>query len=225
MNLIKTKNKNPKGFYEIIYYDVNGKNKLMFIDDNILCSDGKPYFSRSDDKEIWDLLMEKSLARYERGFSNLSGGLLENAFKFWTGKKCTTHINEDFSEKSHVLHGALKSRYVICVGSMSSDGKTDQEDSNGIYFGHSYAILDVRHYTLMDTIWKWCCWGILGERRNGKETTQITRRFGLMRLRLSLIMIWLGLIIEYSGWSIKILANILDISVFASKRMFKKLIY
>ena len=103
MNIFKTQQKNPKGFYELFYYDANGNKKLMFVDDYILCYDGKPHFTNSDEKEIWAMLMEKALAKYEGGYSNLKGGFQENAFKFWTGKKCTMYKRKDFSMASNSL--------------------------------------------------------------------------------------------------------------------------
>jgi len=147
MNIFQTKQKNPKGFYELFYYDANGNKKLMFVDDHMLCFDGKPHFSKSDDREIWAMLMEKSLAKYEGGYSNLVGGLLENALKFWTGKKCTTYKQENFNENWYYLHNAIKSKFIVCAGTLNKQGKTDQDELNGIYYGHAYSILDVKHYT------------------------------------------------------------------------------
>ncbi len=95
----------------------------------------------------WALLMEKSLAKYEGGYSNLTGDLLDSALRFPTGKKCTQYRNEDFSEKWPVLFDAIKSKNIICAGSLSKEGKTNQDDSDGIYYGHAYSILNAKHFS------------------------------------------------------------------------------
>ena len=144
MDLFKTKSPNPKGLYEIFYYE-NGKKKIMFVDDFIPVNneDGQPYFAKPNGEEIWVMLLEKAFAKFEGGYSNINGGFSCDAFAFFTG--CVTKNVKPLEERCwNQLLGAVNKHHIICSGTFP--GSDSESSANGIFFGHEYSLCDAKEY-------------------------------------------------------------------------------
>jgi len=141
--IFKTRSANPEGFYELYYYH-NGEKKVMFLDDHVVCKDGKPCFAKPNGEEIWVMLLEKLMAKFEGGYNNIDGGFCGDALTFLTGG--VSQHYEKPGDKWHEICSAIKRGNIVTCGTFGAEGKTDKDKVDGICFGHAYSIIDAREY-------------------------------------------------------------------------------
>jgi len=144
--IFKTKSANKEGFYEVYYYE-NGEKKIMFVDDYfpVISYYGSDYsfkFAKPNGEELWVLLLEKAFAKYEGGYSNINGGLINNAFTFFTGGVCK-YIH-DLKSSWDELCSALRRGNILAAG--SKNGRDTDFSYGNIAQGHGYSILDAKEY-------------------------------------------------------------------------------
>lgn len=143
-SIFKTKSMNPYGFYEIYYYE-GTERKIMFVDDYIPydTKEKKPYFARANGNELWCILLEKALAKYENGYSNIHCGNSMCAFQFFTGA-CSRWVKSiNYSIWDDLLYAAKNNHLMVC-GSKGEDHSI--QNDMGIFNQHCYSLLDVREY-------------------------------------------------------------------------------
>ena len=141
--VFKTKSANPDGFYELYYYH-NGQKKVMFLDDHVVTKNGEACFAKPNGEEIWVILLEKLLAKFEGGFNNIDGGFCGDALTFLTGG--VTQYYTELKDKWQEICSAISRKNIVTCGTFSAIGKTDKDKTNGICFGHAYSVLDAREY-------------------------------------------------------------------------------
>ena len=75
LQIFKTKKSNNQCYYEIIFF-INGKYKIVLIDDSIpvIKNTNEPYFSQPNNNEIWDILLEKSWKKVNGGYTKIING-------------------------------------------------------------------------------------------------------------------------------------------------------
>ena len=146
-SIFRSKSADPRGFYEVYYYE-GGKKYIMFVDDYFpyRSSYGKFYFAQPNGAEIWVLIIEKVLAKYEGGYCNIVGGICSQTLEFLTGCITKDYRNLSDSNTWNSILSAINRGDVICCGS-PSDGISDKNCSaRGIHYGHAYSILDAKEY-------------------------------------------------------------------------------
>jgi len=150
--VFKTRSANPEGFYELYFFE-NGERKVMFMDDHVVCRDGKPCFANPNGNEIWVLLLEKLMAKYEGGYNNIDGGFCGDALTFLTGG-VSQHYDQNLKDKWQEICSAIQRGNIITCGTFCAEGKTDKDKNDGICYGHAYSIIDAREYRSKDKNFK-----------------------------------------------------------------------
>ena len=144
--IFKTKSYNDEGFYEMYCFNEYGEKMIIFVDDYFPFDQVQNQFSFSkpNGNELWVMLLEKLIAKYEGGYSNIVGGYTEKAMTFYTGaisKRVCSGLcwNE-------VLVG-IKKNYIICANSNHKAGYThDYGSARNIFYGHAYSVIDAKEY-------------------------------------------------------------------------------
>lgn len=143
--IFKSKIINPYGFYEIYIYEGTEK-RIMFLDDYFPVEKNSRTFvyCKSLENQLWCILLEKALAKYENGYSNIHCGNSKCAFQFFTGAntRWITTLNFDITWKD--LLYAAQNKHLIVSGSRGKDHF--QKDKYGIHNEHTYSILDAKEY-------------------------------------------------------------------------------
>ena len=142
--IFRTSSINPDGYYELFYYEA-GEKKLMYLDDYVVCQDGEIHFAKPNGEEIWVILLEKLMAKFEGGYNNLQGGYCHEALPFLTGGICQTLDN--LKSRWNEICSAINRGNIVTCGTFSKEGKTDQNERDGIHYGHAYSILDAKEFT------------------------------------------------------------------------------
>jgi len=122
---------NKDGYYEIYFYEKNGKRKLMFLDDYFpvfssaysnshACID-KAYFSEPSLKnEIWMQILEKAYAKYEGGYANITDGDVLSEIYFYTGAISYKYPTKGLTEE------------IIWENLIASSSAKNSNNNNGI---------------------------------------------------------------------------------------------
>jgi len=142
--VFKTKSANPEGYYELFFYH-DGVKYTMFLDDYIVTKNGKSVFANPNGNEIWVILLEKLLAKYEGGYNNIDGGFCSDALTFLTGA-VTQHFPNP-KNKWREICSAIQRRNIVTCGTYCKKGYTDKDDRDGICYGHAYSVIDAREYS------------------------------------------------------------------------------
>ena len=88
-----------KGYYEVIFFDNNGDNIIVYVDDYIIVNKlTQPFFSRVKEKDKYiigiGLIIEKAYAKYNGGYINIKGEYqLNSSYYYFTGIPSKTIIN------------------------------------------------------------------------------------------------------------------------------------
>ncbi len=152
--IFKTKNINPYGYYEIYFYEGIEK-RIMFLDDYIPIDEtnetdeteidnNKPYFCRGNKNQLWCILMEKALAKYENGYSNIHCGNSKCSFQFFTGANTRWITTLDSNYTWEDIFYAANNNHVMVAGSKGENHS--KKDKYGIHNEHTYSILDAKEY-------------------------------------------------------------------------------
>ena len=151
--IFKTQTLNPDGFYEIYFYETDGTKHIMFLDDyfpflnlsgsstdekNSLCA-------ISNGEEIWVMLLEKAYAKYEGGWANIQGGLINPELKFFTGYNCKD-LNLAAESAWKEILDACKRDNIVCCRSVSGSGSHSNKSEKNIANSHAYSILEADEY-------------------------------------------------------------------------------
>lgn len=146
--VFKTQTVNPDGYYELFYFE-NGKQKVIFIDDNVVMQKSAFMpdfqFAKPNGEELWVMLIEKAYAKYEGGYSNILGGLMYPELRWLTGA-LTREIRTTDPQCWNEIYNAAKARHILVTGSLTGSGNHNKKSLKGISNGHAYSILDAKEY-------------------------------------------------------------------------------
>lgn len=129
---------------------IAGEFTSVVVDDYIPVKNGKPIFCRTQENELWAILLEKAFAKLHGNYGATEGGKSGMALHILTGQPSydLLHENLDQDKESHELNiEELWERflkfdrrgYSIGCGTAGFDCK-EIEDS-GILGGHAYTLI------------------------------------------------------------------------------------
>ena len=136
-----TKDYNPDGFYSLILF-LDGEYQIVFIDDYFPCLKGTniPYFSKSNNFELWPLLLEKAWAKVNGSYVNSISGWPNDVFRVFTGF-CCEDLNHEEGTMEKIWEKIKKvkdNNGIIC-----SSTKNDYELNDvGLICGFTYTLLN-----------------------------------------------------------------------------------
>ena len=139
--------KNPYGFYPI-WLHINGSWKRYIIDDYlpVTKSSNQLAFSKTEENELWVVLIEKAYAKAYGSFWKIAGGDPVHALRDLTGAPYDRI--SDFSNPDEVfkkLKKANDQKYMMTSFTANTQIREEKADT-GIVSGHAYSILDVQLY-------------------------------------------------------------------------------
>lgn len=117
-----SKKKQDAGIYCVNFY-INGTKEAIYVDDLFPCSKDtkKPIFNRSDQEELWVMILEKAFAKICGGYANIEEGYTSEAQSDLTGAPVEIYINGDeemtSDERFSILWYSDYKNYIMCAGS------------------------------------------------------------------------------------------------------------
>ena len=136
-----TKDYNPDGFYSLILF-LDGEYQIVFIDDYLPCLKGTniPYFSKSNNFELWPLLLEKAWAKVNGSYVNSLSGWPNDVFRTFTGFCCEDLNHEEGTvEKIWEKIKKVKDNNGIICSSTKNDFEINDA---GLICGFTYTLLN-----------------------------------------------------------------------------------
>ena len=137
-----TKEYNPKGFYTLVLF-LDGEYQIIYVDDYFPCFKGTniPYFSKSNNFELWPLILEKAWAKVNGSYSNSISGWPSDIFRAFTGFCCEDlNHNEETEERLwNIIKKAKENNGIIS----SCTKNEDVINEYGLINGYTYSVLEV----------------------------------------------------------------------------------
>ena len=100
-----------------------------------------PAFSKTINKELWVLILEKVWAKINHTYENTITGFASEAFRCLTGAPVEFHSHDYTEDIWDQIVEADQRNYIICT----SAGKTNLSDEDynkiGLVSDHSYAVI------------------------------------------------------------------------------------
>ena len=136
-----------KGYYEVIFFDNNGDNIIVYVDDYIIVDNlTQPFFSRVEEKDKYiigiGLIIEKAYAKYNGGYINIKGEYqLNSSYYYFTGIPSKTIINLNLFSNENIndmVESDLERKNVVTCGTK----KLDPFPISGIVGNHAYTIME-----------------------------------------------------------------------------------
>jgi hypothetical protein len=113
-NLFVSDKLQKEGIYAVRMYK-NGEEQEVVIDDYIPCKDGEPIFSRSNDKELWVMLLEKAWAKLHSSYHRIIGGQAHLTLRDLTGAPSYEFETKDEDAWDKILSADM-SNYIMAAG-------------------------------------------------------------------------------------------------------------
>ena len=139
-----------KGYYEINFYDKNGDNIIVYVDDYILVYDGKiPYFASVQEKDTFIvgryLLIEKAFAKMNGSYFNINGGYngIDASYAL-TGIRPIKLGRSFFSLDEIKIYNII--RTIFITENLMISGTKNKISFKGLYGNHMYSILYIEEY-------------------------------------------------------------------------------
>lgn len=130
----------------------------VVIDDTVACQpvSKSPIFTRSSQKELWVILMEKAWAKINGGFQNISAGLTREALRGFTGASCKTFFTQQNREEiwKKLMVGDKMNFIMTAATDDLNNGSDDYQDKIGICGSHAYSLLAVYEITNVNGLWQ-----------------------------------------------------------------------
>ena len=145
---------NPSGCYPInIFY--KGEQKTIIVDDYFPFdpSTKTPAFSRSEDNDLWVLLLEKCWAKVNESYENIISGHITEAFHFLTGSPTTSLDNNKIDKEKlwEIIKQSHLKNYIVVASANKSTLSQEDYVSIGLISEHSYTILSSIELTETNT--------------------------------------------------------------------------
>ena len=128
-----------------IYFYINGKRKLILIDEYFAFDKKNNLFygSSYDKSEIWVSLIEKAWAKLKGSYENTNKGEANEAFEALTGA-FTKQIKIKKINKDRLWNILKDSKdFPICAGTINSDLFDDNFSALGLKDNHEYTIMEI----------------------------------------------------------------------------------
>jgi calpain-15 len=137
LDLFVTRKVNPYGLYAI-KLNIDGEWKVVCVDDYIPIKWGKPVFSKSQNQDLWVILLEKAWAKVCGSYQSIESGVAKEVLKLLSGAPTEFFLTkeEDFITK---LEECAKQKCIMVSGSFKEASKL-----TGLVPGHAYSILKVK---------------------------------------------------------------------------------
>ena len=126
-----------------------GKWRIIDVDDYVPFVIGVPAFSKSNDKELWVIILEKAWSKIYGSYKQIEAGFPEEPLHDLTGAPIK-HIflnvkSEKYEEQWKYLLLASTKEWPMVAS--SKPGSDSDQSATGIYQGHAYTFLNA---TLLD---------------------------------------------------------------------------
>lgn len=134
---------------EVKYYSVKilykGKWLTIDMDEYVPYLNGTPAFSKSIDKEVWVIILEKAWAKLYTNYKRIEAGYPEEPLHDLTGapiKQIYTRQggSDKEAEWKYLLRASQLEYSMVCSSNPGSDTNTSQ---SGVVQGHAYTLLKV----------------------------------------------------------------------------------
>lgn len=129
------------GCYCVKIYDM-GVPMEVIVDDFVPCISKTqgPAFTRTNQSELWVLLLEKAWAKTYVSYDNIEAGLTREALHDLTGAPTKTIWTDQPELWENILKGE-KRNWIMTAGSNDSESGSEDVAANGIVAGHAYSLL------------------------------------------------------------------------------------
>ena len=142
--LFRTLKANENGYYEIIM-NLNGEWNVVIIDDFIPCNKitKKPLFCKSNNSEIWVLLLEKAWAKVNGGYVNIIGGWPCDVLEAITPFCVKDYSNKEYLKSNNldelwntIYESDLRGNIMTCTSNLE-----ESSVNNGLVSKHAFTII------------------------------------------------------------------------------------
>ena len=144
-----TKEVNSAGVY-LIYFYINGVKTPVMIDDKFPCHpSGKIAFCKSQEEELWAMILEKAWAKLHGTFVRTEGGLPCFACSHLMGVPSHHTLHSRIKDKEKFLKEIMeadKRNYTLIASSGETEGGQQTDGGEGIITGHAYSLIDLHEF-------------------------------------------------------------------------------
>ena len=130
-----------------IYLRINGKWKLILLDDYIPCDNKNNFvFSSTNGNELWVILLEKAIAKIFGNYARTCGGFPEEIFQLTTNAPTIVYMINKSNQKRilYEFKQAMNNDYIMSAGTNSNNPKKKIFlEEVGLIPSHAYSILSV----------------------------------------------------------------------------------
>ena len=129
-DVVKTKNINAAGIYELMFY-VNGRKTSVVVDDYLPVMKGSKMlaFARTKSSGLWVSLLEKGWAKLHGSYSSTSGGVPNFAASHLLGVPSKTLRHADYQNMSNfwkILLRAEQRKFKMIASSLGEGEEENQ---------------------------------------------------------------------------------------------------
>lgn len=130
---------NNEGVFGVKTY-FNGMENLMVVDNLFPCKNSKPMFAKSNNNELWALILEKVWAKHHRSYQAITAGQSYEVFRDLLGAPSYYYkVNEKNVWK--VLRLADKNKYICSVTAKPGEAEKKKLEALGSVSMPSYCLL------------------------------------------------------------------------------------
>ena len=110
-----------------------------------------PAFSKSKERELWVLLVEKGWAKVHGTYENTISGNAESALHALTGAPCKYIFHEDVEKEMlwSEMVNAVDMDFVICAGAGQDHLSREELEKRGLVSAHEYGVMWVKEILYM----------------------------------------------------------------------------
>ncbi len=130
-----------------IYLRINGRWKLILLDDYIPCDNKNNFvFSSTNGNELWVILLEKAIAKIFGNYARTCGGFPEEIFQLTTNAPTVVYMINKTNQKRilYEFKQAMNNDYIMSAGTNPNNpNKKIFLEEVGLIPNHAYSILSV----------------------------------------------------------------------------------
>lgn len=162
-----TQERNDAGIYCVTLF-VNGVSTPIIVDDYFPVKYGQPAFCKTNDGEIWAMILEKAWAKLHGSYMRTEGGQTAHASQHLLGYPAFSMDHEDeVKDTTKFMRKMMAYDKRDFVMLASTNSGTNDEFVDGIVQGHAYTILAAVKIDAHGTEWDLLAmrnpWGKSGE--------------------------------------------------------------
>jgi calpain-15 len=111
--LFVNQERNSAGTYGVVLCK-NGKQQLILVDNYIPCKNGKPCFSRANEKEMWVMILEKAWAKIHGSYRRIESGSTVQTLRDLTGAPGNQYVISETENMWDIIVEANEKDYILC---------------------------------------------------------------------------------------------------------------